>query len=183
MRKFIATIVSITLLLSPLFVSASQLNTNKHKKTVVVKAKPHRAAHAVVVPRHRLPRRVVVITPRPRVYMGYGHFHSSNDAWRWLAFTSITLKLLDNVNEQAQREHEAAQVKATTAAVGQKISWDTPDATGFVVATKQGKDANGLTCREFQQQIIVGGKTEDAFGRACLRVDGSWEIVDTAKTH
>ena len=33
-------------------------------------------------------------------------------------------------------------------------------------------------CREFQQTITVGGKTERAYGRACRQPDGSWKIVN-----
>jgi len=86
--------------------------------------------------------------------------------------------VLDNLNEEAQREHEAAQVKATTAPVGEKIVWNTPDSSGHVVTTKEGKNSSGLTCREFQQEITVGGKTEQAYGTACLQADGAWKIIE-----
>jgi len=95
-----------------------------------------------------------------------------------LAFTVITLKILDNINEEAQREHEAAQVKATTAPVGEKIVWKTTDSSGYVVTTREGTGSSGLQCREFQQSIIVGGKEEQAYGTACLQPDGSWKITE-----
>ncbi|MFT6990872.1 MAG: hypothetical protein ACJASL_002855 [Paraglaciecola sp.] len=132
----------------------------------------------VVAPRHRNFRNVIVVRPHGNVYWGYGHHHSDTDAFKWLAFTAITLQLLDNVNEQAQREHEAAQVQATSAAVGEKITWTTNEAKGYVVTTKQGTNNNGQTCREFQQNITVGGNTEEAFGTACLQADGAWSIVN-----
>ncbi|MFQ3189916.1 MAG: hypothetical protein ACI936_001042 [Paraglaciecola sp.] len=132
----------------------------------------------VVAPRHRNFRNVIVVRPHGHVYWGYGHHHSDADAFKWLAFTAITLKLLDNVNEQAQREHEAAQVQATSAAVGEKITWTTNEANGYVVTTKQGTNSSGLTCREFQQNITVAGKTEEAYGTACLQADGAWSISE-----
>ena len=129
--------------------------------------------------RHRPHRRtVVVVRPHGHHYHGYGHWHDDDDAWKFLAFTAITLKILDNLNEQAQREHEAAQVKATTAAVGEQITWDTGDASGHVVTTRTGTGSSGLQCREFQQEITVGGQTEQAYGTACLQEDGSWKITD-----
>ena len=129
--------------------------------------------------RHRAPRRtVVVVRPHGHHYHGYGHWHDDDDAWKFLAFTAITLKILDNLNEQAQREHEAAQVKATTAPVGEQITWDTGDASGHVVTTRTGTGSSGLQCREFQQEITVGGKTEQAYGTACLQEDGSWKITE-----
>ena len=35
---------------------------------------------------------------------------------------------------------------------------------------------NGQPCREFTQEITVGGKVETAFGRACRNSDGSWDL-------
>lgn len=35
----------------------------------------------------------------------------------------------------------------------------------------------GRYCREFQQQVVIGGKLQDAYGTACRQPDGSWEIV------
>ena len=131
----------------------------------------------VVAPRQRNFRNVIVVRPHGHVYWGYGHHHSDADALKWLAFTAITLKLLNNVNEQAQREHEAAQIQATSAVVGEKITWATNEANGYVVTTKQGTNSNGLTCREFQQNITVAGNTEEAYGTACLQADGAWKIV------
>lgn len=32
-------------------------------------------------------------------------------------------------------------------------------------------------CREYTKTVSVGGGTEQAYGTACLRPDGSWEIV------
>lgn len=128
---------------------------------------------------HRPHRRsVVVVRPHGHHYHGYGHWHDDDDAWKFLAFTAITLKILDNINEEAQREHEAAQVKATTASVGEKIVWDNGDASGHVVTTRTGTGSSGLQCREFQQEITVGGKTEQAYGTACLQPDGSWKITE-----
>ncbi len=132
----------------------------------------------VVAPRQRNFRNVSVVRRHGHVYWGYGRHYSDNDAWKWMAFTAITLKVLDNLNEEAQRDHEAAQVAATTAAVGEVINWDTGEAHGSVTAIKQGTNASGLTCREFQQEISVGGETEKAYGTVCLQPDGAWKIVN-----
>ncbi|MFK0572963.1 hypothetical protein [Endozoicomonas sp.] len=132
----------------------------------------------VIVPRRRTINNVVVFRPYGKPYAGYGRYHNDNDAVKWLAFTAITLKILDNINEAAQREHETAQVTATTAPIGEKVIWNDGNASGYVVATKQGKSSTtGLVCREFQQSVTIGGETEDAWGQACLQADGSWKIV------
>ncbi len=139
----------------------------------------HRNGHKLIIvaPRHRNYRHVTVIRPYGHVYWGYGHYHNDHDAYKWLAFTAITLKVLDNINEEAQREHEAAQIKAATAPIGETIYWEDGSTHGSVTATKQGTRAGGLTCREFQQEVTVGGETEQAYGTACLQADGAWEIV------
>lgn len=137
-----------------------------------------RDKRVVVVPRKRHYRNVIVIRHHGHTYYGYGQYMLDGDAWKWMALTAITLKILDNIDEQAQREHEAAQIRATTAVIGEKIYWDAGGASGYVVATKHGESATGATCREFQQHIMVGGKQEQAYGTACLQADGAWEIIN-----
>lgn len=132
----------------------------------------------VVHSRTRVHRGVVVVRPHGHYYHGYGHYHGDDDAWKWLALTAITLKLLDNLNEQQQREHEAAQVEATTAEIGESITWSDGSASGSVTATREGTDAAGNQCREFQQDVTIGGETEQAYGTACLQPDGSWKIQE-----
>jgi hypothetical protein len=136
-----------------------------------------RAPVKAVPARNRVYRNIRVTRYYGNVYPGYGSYHADNDAVKWLAFTSITLKILDNINEDAQRKHEAAQIKATTASVGEKITWNTTQSSGYVVATKEVTDNAGLTCREFQQSIEVGGNIEKAYGTACLQADGAWKII------
>ena len=46
-------------------------------------------------------------------------------------------------------------------------------------ATRTYKTESGQYCREYQQTITVGGKTEQGYGRACRQPDGSWRIVDS----
>lgn len=156
--------------------------TNSDRKTVVVvkpKPKRHIAKRSkviVVVPRKRTYKNIRIFRRFGHSYSGYGRFLVDDSAWKWLAFTAISLKLLDNIDEQAQREHEQAQISATTAPVGKTITWNTDTAKGQVVATKEGTNESGQLCREYQQTITVGGSTEQAFGVACLKSDGSWEI-------
>lgn len=77
----------------------------------------------VIAPRNRHYRAIRVVRLHGHSYWGFDHFHSDSDAWKWLAFTAITLKVLDNIDEASQRAHEAAQIDATTAAVGDAINW------------------------------------------------------------
>jgi hypothetical protein len=132
-----------------------------------------------VVPRdrYRWHRDVVVVRPYGHWYSGYGHYRRDDDAYKWLAFTAITLGLLDYLNEVQQREHEAAQISAATAPLGERIIWQEGGASGYVVATREGTTPSGRYCREFQHQVSIGGRVEQAYGTACRNPDGSWEVV------
>lgn len=148
---------------------------NIEGNTVYINNKHNRIA--VPANRHRVYRDVVVVRPYGHWYNGYGNYYDDNDAWKWLAFTAITLKILDNLNEAQQREHEAAQVQATTAPLNQPVAWSDGNASGSVTAVREGTSNNGRYCREFQQTITVAGQKEDAYGTACQNPDGSWELV------
>jgi hypothetical protein len=148
-------------------------------------SKPYiiRRDHVVVVPEKRVRRYrdVVILRPYGHWYPGYGHYHSDSDAFKWLAFTAITLKILDNLNEAQERALEQAQIKATTAPIGESIIWREGAASGSVTATREGTSTAGRYCREFQQKVIVGGHTQEAYGTACMQPDGSWEVVSTGQ--
>lgn len=73
-----------------------------------------------------------------------------------------------------------AQTQAYTAPIGQQITWSNPENgnSGTITPSREGKDQVGNYCREYQQTVTVGGKTEQAYGRACQQPDGSWKIVN-----
>jgi len=127
--------------------------------------------------RKRWYRDVLVVRPYGHWYPGYAYYEQDDDAYKWLAFTAIALKLLDNLNEQQQREHEAAQVAATTAPIGERIVWQDGGAYGAVTPTRDGTSTTGRYCREFLQEVSIGGRTEQAYGTACRQPDGAWEMV------
>ncbi|WP_180280158.1 RT0821/Lpp0805 family surface protein [Azospirillum oleiclasticum] len=73
-----------------------------------------------------------------------------------------------------------AATRAYAAPVGEKIAWNNPQSgnKGTIVSTRDGWSSTGNYCREFQQTIVVGGRTEQAYGTACKQPDGSWKIVN-----
>jgi hypothetical protein len=135
----------------------------------------------IVVPkeRRRVYRHITVVRPYGRWYTGYGRYHRDAEAFKWLAFTAITLRVLEILNEAQERAHEDAQIRATTAPVGEVIHWNQGNATGSVVATREGTSSSGRYCREFQQEVRIDGRFESAYGTACLQPDGTWEVVST----
>lgn len=63
---------------------------------------------------------------------------------------------------------------------GTVSTWTNPDSghSGTVTPVRTFQDAQGQNCREFQQTVTIGGKTESAYGTACRQPDGSWKIVN-----
>ena len=57
-------------------------------------------------------------------------------------------------------------------------SWNNPNSghSGTVVPTQTYQATNGQYCREFQTSVVVGGETQQGYGRACRQPDGSWKI-------
>jgi|GEM_PF-3469967 len=131
----------------------------------------------IAAPRRRtVNNRVVYRRYGPPIY-GYGFHYSDVEAVRWLAFTHISLSLMDRLEEQQVRYYEQAQIDATSAPIGEAIIWNEGGASGSTTAIREGSDLNGHVCREFQQTITVGGDTEEAYGTACLTGDGTWKIM------
>jgi surface antigen len=62
---------------------------------------------------------------------------------------------------------------------GQVSTWNNPDSGNSGTFTPQParQTAKGVYCREYQQTITVGGRTEEAYGEACRQPDGTWKII------
>ena len=91
-----------------------------------------------------------------------------------LAGSEIGRSMDDADKEKAER----AYTQATTAPIGQEITWNNPDSgnSGTVKAIREGTAEDGNYCREFQQEVTIGGENETAYGVACRQPDGSWKI-------
>lgn len=58
------------------------------------------------------------------------------------------------------------------------VRWSNPDdGTTYLLTPVRGFQSAGRPCREFNFQTRHRGRTETGTGRACLRGDGTWEIV------
>lgn len=87
------------------------------------------------------------------------------------------------VGKSLDRADRAAVERTSNTALennrtGQQATWSNPDsgASGTVTPVKTYQTAQGQYCREYQQTVSVGGKTESAYGTACRQPDGSWKI-------
>lgn len=73
-----------------------------------------------------------------------------------------------------------AALRAHGAPIGQEIAWDNPRTghSGALIPVREGTHrATGRYCREYQQTVVVGGRSAQAYGTACRQPDGSWEII------
>jgi surface antigen len=86
-------------------------------------------------------------------------------------------KSLDRA-DRAQVDKAVSQ--AHTAPLGETITWRNPESgnRGAVTPVRDGTSASGHYCREFQQAVTIGGKTQQGYGTACRQPDGSWRIVN-----
>jgi surface antigen len=70
----------------------------------------------------------------------------------------------------AQRTFESGRT-------GQTTTWRNPDSGNYgeVTPTRTYQGSGGAYCREYQQEITVGGEKHKSYGTACRQPDGSWK--------
>jgi len=73
-----------------------------------------------------------------------------------------------------QAAHQAFENNHT----GAPSSWQNPDtgASGSITPTRTYQIENGQYCREYTQDITVGGEKHQTYGTACRQSDGSWKV-------
>jgi surface antigen len=83
-------------------------------------------------------------------------------------------QVLDQRSQQMQSQTVSRALETTP--VGTASTWRNPDNgnSGSVTPTRTFQNQSGAYCREFQQEIVVGGQTQQATGTACRQPDGSW---------
>ncbi|WP_138379177.1 RT0821/Lpp0805 family surface protein [Luteithermobacter gelatinilyticus] len=87
-------------------------------------------------------------------------------------------KSLDEADRLRMRQ--TAQTALETGRSGEQVTWHNPDSGNYGSVTPQPayEPEPGKYCREYQQTITVGGKTETAYGTACRQPDGTWKIIN-----
>lgn len=72
---------------------------------------------------------------------------------------------------------ETQQRALESAPTGKPVAWTNPD-TGHsgTVTPVRTYQSGGSYCREFQNNVTIGGKDEKAYGTACRQPDGSWKV-------
>ena len=84
---------------------------------------------------------------------------------------------LDDLDRiKARRAEESAH----SAPIGETITWNNPESnnSGSVTPLRDGTSSSGNYCREYQQTVTIGGKTEESYGTACRQPDGAWRVTN-----
>ena len=83
---------------------------------------------------------------------------------------------LDRIDRQYMAE--ANQRALETSKTNSGVNWVNPDSgnSGTITPTRTYESASGV-CREFTQSVMVGGRSQQAYGTACRQSDGSWKII------
>ncbi len=75
--------------------------------------------------------------------------------------------------------NHTSQNTLETAPTGHTSEWHNPDSGNYGTITPvRTYTEQGRYCREYRQHIVVNGKTEQAYGKACRQADGTWRIVE-----
>ena len=90
-------------------------------------------------------------------------------------------KIVQSIDEtDKQKLNNTTQKSLEKSQTGQTSTWTNPDSghSGSVTPYKTYKKQNGEYCREYSQTVNIGGETHKAYGTACRRPDGTWEMVN-----
>jgi surface antigen len=73
-----------------------------------------------------------------------------------------------------------ARQQAHFVPVGEAIQWSNPDSGnhGEIRPVREGRSNGGRYCREYQNNIVINGQSQQAYGVACRQPDGSWQVID-----
>jgi surface antigen len=86
---------------------------------------------------------------------------------------------IGNALDQRDKElaMQAAQQSFENSRSGTSTSWRNPDSgnSGTITPTRTYENGDQY-CREYQQTVVVGGESQDAYGTACRQPDGSWQV-------
>lgn len=84
------------------------------------------------------------------------------------------------LDEQDRQKAETTMNTALESAPdNQGVAWSNPNNNtgGATTVTKTEVTPSGQPCREFYQDVFIGGEKQKVYGKACRLKDGSWQII------
>ena len=111
---------------------------------------------------------------------GSGDGKLAATAFGTLAGAAVGSSIGQSMDDVDRMKMKGAERLAYTAPLNETIIWNNPDTGnhGSFTPVRDGSTESGTYCREFQSEIIVGGKKQDGYGTACRQPDGTWRIID-----
>jgi surface antigen len=81
-------------------------------------------------------------------------------------------------NQDKEQALKAQQQALASNKSGQTTTWSNPDTghSGTYTPTNTYTTADGKTCRDYTQTVVINGKEEKATGTACKMADGTWRV-------
>lgn len=89
---------------------------------------------------------------------------------------------IGNVLDQRDRDLalRTAHQSLESTPTGQSGEWQNPDNghAGSFTPTRTYQEPSGRYCREYQQEVVIGGEKQRSYGTACRQPDGNWQILN-----
>lgn len=111
-------------------------------------------------------------------------FHGEKNSFAGVLAGALIGGIIGNKIGNYMDEQDKVNMKSAivNTPVNQQASW-TSDKSGpngqpvtYTVRPVRNYQANNEYCREYQTTVTVGGKAQQAYGKACRQPDGSWKI-------
>jgi surface antigen len=85
-----------------------------------------------------------------------------------------------NIGRSMDRQDQLEMQRALeTAPTGHIVRWRNPDnGNRYYVKPTRTYYHHKQHCREYTTHALIGGKTQEIYGKACRRPDGSWRVVN-----
>ncbi len=110
--------------------------------------------------------------------LGAAFFHGSG-AWIGILGSALVGGVVGNFVGNRMDENDRARMAqaVTTTPVGSQAQWTNSQDVTYTVTPVKNYHRNNRYCREYQTKVEIGGKIRSAYGKACRKPDGSWQIV------
>ena len=101
-----------------------------------------------------------------------------------LAFVSVNVAQAQDFTDEDMKDYavilmaqKARNYALENNKVNSQAAWKNPDSgnSGVIYPTRT-YSSGDQPCREFTQEINIGGKIQTGYGKACRMADGSWQL-------
>lgn len=84
---------------------------------------------------------------------------------------------LDRADQLMMERNAQYALESTRSNVA--TTWRNPDTGnyGSITPVETYQTSRGQYCREYTQTVVIGGRSQQAYGTACRQADGSWMII------